>query len=107
MRIPAEADVRIAKDIASTDAIVTREDLAPQAGAGTLYDVAADSIGVLWTRRMADRPCVAIGILGPWVARLVTDRGWVYLVRWTNACGPTPGQGWGRDSLGAARPACP
>jgi hypothetical protein len=30
-----------------------------------------------------------------------------YLVRTTNACGPPVGEGWGRDSSGAQRPACP
>jgi hypothetical protein len=108
MRVPTEADVRVAKDVATDDAILTWADLGPRAGSGTLYDVASDSVGALWARRVADAACVATAILGPFVdARLVTDRGWYYLVRGINACGPAVGQGWGRDSLGAARPACP
>ena len=43
-----------------------------------------------------------------WIdSRPVQDDGFYYLVRAANACGPAATQGWGSDSLGRARPACP
>lgn len=108
MRLPVEADLRVGKSGASGDVIVTWSDLASEAGTGTLFDVASESVLALRGRRVADGPCVATGVVDPWTdARGAIDDGWYYLVRGVNACGPPPGAGWGRDSRGTPRPACP
>jgi CSLREA domain-containing protein len=108
MRLPIEPFINLAKDAATGDAILAWPDIVTAAGRGTICEVARDAIGALHRRRVADAPCVASGMLPPWTdARPVTDIGWYYLVRGVNACGPAPGQGWGRDSLGTERPACP
>jgi hypothetical protein len=109
LRVPDEAEIRVGRNVATGDALISWLDLRPRAGSATLYDVASDALGALLTRRVADAPCIATGVGGTsWEdARAVIDRGWYYLVRGVNACGPSMGDGWGRDSLGSDRPACP
>lgn len=109
LQLPPEADVRVGRDVAAGDALVTWAGLAPIAGSGTAYDVAADTIGALWSRRVADAPCVVLGLSAlSWPdGRAIADIGWYYLVRGVNACGPVRGAGWGSDAQGSPRPTCP
>ena len=107
--LPSEPELRVEKLTGASDAVLSWTDEAINAGPGTRYDVAGDLLGVLWTSRSANAPCLVVAVNGlTWTdARPVVDDGFYYLVRAVNACGPAVAQGWGSDSFGRARPACP
>ena len=95
--------------MATTDAQLTWTSETAVAGPGTRYDIASDVVSALWRVRSANAACVQLGVAGTTFTdtRPVTADGWYYLVRAVNPCGPPVGQGWGSDSLGRPRPACP
>ena len=99
----------MSKPATTTDAQLTWTNETVAAGPGTRYDIASDLISVLWRVRSANAACSQTGVAGTTFtdARPVAADGWYYLVRAVNSCGPPRGQGWGSDSLGTPRPACP
>jgi len=115
---PADPDVRtvplevprldVARD-AFTGALLTWSDTAAAAGDGTRYESASDSLAALQGAGRAEGPCIATALASAMAAdtRPVIGSGWYYLVRAVNACGPVGQMGWGFDSLGDERPACP
>jgi hypothetical protein len=113
--IPAEAELRVTRPAGSDDALVAWLDLAASAGSGTRYEVASDLLSGLHAARSAGGPCVASGLAArDWQdARPAAGDGWycltrgVNVTRGVNGCGPPAGDGWGSDSLGLPRPACP
>jgi predicted outer membrane repeat protein len=108
--IPREPTLTVAKPRGTTDAVLSWDDGATSGGSGTRYEVAAATLTELRTRRVADAPCVQVGLTLPtWTDTVPPGpgEGFYYLVRGVNACGPAGPTGWGKDSLGVDRPACP
>jgi ELWxxDGT repeat protein len=104
--VPAEvAGVTVTKDPGGI-AVVSWMDAAADAGPATRFEVALDALDALRLVRSANAPCVARSLPAPpWTSGPAGS--WYALVRAANACGPAPATGWGADSEGAERPACP
>ena len=102
---------KVTTDRRATDPLleVTWSELSGQAGSGTHYELAGDSLDALRTARAATARCTARPLPSPtWLDnRAATEASYYYLARAINACSP-PGNGtWGTDGLSVERPTCP
>ncbi len=107
--LPPECDLRVIRGVSAGLDIVRWLDVSAIAGSGVVYDVSSDAISTMALRGAADGPCVDRAlVLTDWSESRPTPlSGWYYLVRAMNACGPGVSEGWGSDSMGRSRPACP
>ena len=100
---------RIAPQQGADGVTLSWTDLEGSSGAGTTYDVAGGSLGVLRAARVAEGECLAdgLGVPSHVDTRSVAGDGSWYLVRGVNSCGPEGPVGWGAGSTGSPRTACP
>jgi hypothetical protein len=96
-------------DVAERAGLVTMRwaDMSSVGGRGTTYEVAGSTLGALHAAGFSAMPCVVQAVARTdWsVSSSIPEQ--AFLVRAVTACGPGAAQGWGRDSLGVERGACP
>jgi len=103
--VPLEPTLFVTRDVTGA-ARLDWDDPAPTAGSDTTSQVVSDTLASLPAVPGASGPCVASGLLAPtWTDSRAGSL--YYLARGANICGPAAATGWGRDSLGRDRPACP
>ena len=107
--VPVEIDALTIQRLTVPGGVVLDwDDRSTQAGTATVYDVASGLLSNL--PGGAPAGCLARDLTVTVYfdgSTAPAGDGFYYLVRARNSCGPAPGEGWGRDSLGAPRPACP
>jgi CSLREA domain-containing protein len=106
---PPEPSIRVARSGAGDDAVVSWTDMTAESGSSTTAAIAGETLDALRTARSADGPCLITGVTGlAWTdTRTITSGGFYYLVKGMNACRASGTGGWGHDSMGTERPACP
>lgn len=105
--VPESLGLRMRKVSGPPSVELSWQDVIGQAGSSTAYDIASDAIASLWLRRSADAPCVVRGWAGSSWSDLDITGAAYYLVRGVNSCNSATPDGWGTDSFGTGRPACP